>query len=67
MQFRYYDPAIGRFINADAYISTGGLLGFNMFAYCKNNPVNLTDKSGELADSYAGIDLFDFENVIGPA
>lgn len=34
LQSRYYDPDIGRFINADAYATTGqGLLGNNMFAY----------------------------------
>ena len=47
LQSRYYDPAIGRFINADALVSTGqGLLGNNMFAYCGNNPVNRSDPSG---------------------
>ena len=47
LQSRYYDPAISRFINADSYGSTGqGFLGTNMFAYCLNNPVNLTDPSG---------------------
>ena len=36
---RYYDPEVGRFINADGYISTGqGVTSYNMFAYCKNNP-----------------------------
>ena len=44
---RYYDPVVGRFLNADGYISTGqGLLGFNMFAYCGNNPTNYMDPSG---------------------
>ena len=38
---------MGRFINADAYASTGqGILGNNMFAYCNNNPVTLLDSSG---------------------
>ena len=47
LQSRYYDPAIGRFINADVYTSTGqGLLGCNMFAYCRNNPVSRIDISG---------------------
>ena len=47
LQSRYYDPVIGRFINADAYVSTGqGILGNNMFAYCNNNPINRIDKSG---------------------
>ena len=44
---RYYDPQVGRFINADAYTSTGqGILGNNMFAYCGNNPVNRIDLGG---------------------
>ena len=47
MQSRYYDPAIGRFINADALVSTGkGVLGNNMFAYCGNNTANCIDPSG---------------------
>jgi len=44
---RYYDPAIGRFINADGYASTGqGVLGYNMYVYCSNNPVNRMDPNG---------------------
>ena len=47
LQSRYYDPAIGRFINADAFASTGqGFLGYNMFAYCGNNPINNQDPEG---------------------
>ena len=47
MQSRYYNPTIGRFINADNYPSTGqGLLGNNMFAYCNNNPVVRQDSTG---------------------
>ena len=47
LQSRYYDPTIGRFINADSYASTGqGILGYNMFAYCGNNPVNASDPTG---------------------
>ena len=47
LQSRYYDPVIRRFINADGYVSTGqGLLGYNMFTYCGNNPVNYADSSG---------------------
>ena len=47
LQSRYYDPVTGRFINADNYASTGqGIISNNMFAYCLNNPVNLSDNSG---------------------
>ena len=42
---------MGRFINADAYTSTGqGLLGNNMFAYCNNNPVFRVDQDGNAYD-----------------
>ncbi len=50
LQTRYYDSNIGRFINADGYISTGtGLLGYNMYAYCNNNPVMYVDPSGTIS------------------
>ena len=49
LQSRYYDPAIGRFINADGFVTTDvlGLLSSNMFVYCENNPICKTDISGE--------------------
>ena len=53
---RYYDPAIGRFINADSYSSTGqGIIGNNMFVYCLNNPINQSDPSGNIAVSLAAL------------
>ena len=46
---RYYDSNTGRFINADGYVSTGqGLIGYNMYTYCNNNPVMYVDYYGEL-------------------
>ena len=44
---RYYDPEIGRFVNADNQLATGDMTGMNLFSYCGNNPVNRTDSSGE--------------------
>ena len=47
LQSRYYNPTLGRFLNADALVSTGqSVLGNNMFAYCRNNPVVSEDTSG---------------------
>ena len=49
---RYYDPAVGRFLNADGIDFLGtdeGLLSYNLFAYCLNDPVNRTDDSGNLS------------------
>ena len=49
LQSRYYDPAVRRFINADSYASTGqGIVGYNMFSYCNNNPVTFSDPSGHV-------------------
>ena len=49
LQSRYYDPEIGRFLNADdvAYLGADGtLLSYNLFAYCGNNPVMGYDPTG---------------------
>ncbi|MBQ6171886.1 MAG: RHS repeat-associated core domain-containing protein [Clostridia bacterium] len=48
LQTRYYDLEVGRFLNADGYVGANGdILGYNMFAYCSNNPVMGYDPSGE--------------------
>ena len=46
---RYYDSELFRFINADGELSQigGDILGYNLFTYCFNNPVNMNDPSGE--------------------
>ena len=49
LQSRYYDPTIGRFLNADdiQYLGASGtLLSLNLFVYCENDPVNLVDSTG---------------------
>ena len=47
---RYYDPTIRRFISADTIIPLTGssMLAYNLFAYCWNNPVNMSDESGNI-------------------
>lgn len=49
LQTRYYDPATGRFLNSDdiKYLGTTDCsVGFNLFSYCDNNPVNRSDVNG---------------------
>ena len=47
LQSRYYDPHWGRFLNADGLIySQAGLIGYNMYTYCSNDPVMGYDPTG---------------------
>ncbi len=50
---RYYDPDTGRFISADGQLNEG-VLGYNMFAYCENNPITNDDQSGEFINTILG-------------
>ena len=47
LQSRYYDPEVGRFLNADGILGANqDILSYNLYAYCSNNPVNLSDPTG---------------------
>ena len=51
---RYYDPVTHRFLNADGYFQSGnGILDTNMNAYCRNNPINCADYSGNSVFSFS--------------
>lgn len=56
---RYYDPEIGRWISPEPNVYNGefdegaGLIGYNVYAYCANNPVNNLDPTGEFVISTA--------------
>ena len=45
---RYYDPETGRFISGDGELSGVGetSLGYNLFSYCQNSPINMDDSDG---------------------
>ncbi len=45
---RYYDPKVGRFLNADAmnYLKANAFTGVNLYSYCDNNPVMFMDPDG---------------------
>jgi len=46
---RWYDPALGRFTQADTIIpGAGNPLAWDRYAYVINNPVNYSDSSGNL-------------------
>ena len=50
---RYYDTVIGRWISPEPNVYNGefdegaGLLAYNVYAYCANNPVMYVDSDGE--------------------
>ena len=48
---RYYDPEVGRFVNADdlgtIFVKPQELGSKNLYAYCDNNPVVREDYAGE--------------------
>ena len=50
LQSRYYNAEVGRFLNADSLLDQRNLLGYNMFNYCSNNPVNKCDPTGHLPE-----------------
>lgn len=57
LQSRYYDPEVGRFINADGInldADKGNFCKNNLFAYCYNNPVNMADYIGESPANIVG-------------
>ena len=64
---RYYDPENRRFINADTIISQESTLGYNLFAYCGNNPVNNEDPTGHLFGTICGAIIGGIIGGIGEA
>ncbi|MBQ9744288.1 MAG: DNRLRE domain-containing protein [Clostridia bacterium] len=60
---RYYDPNIGRFINADGQLNPN-LLGYNLFGYCENNPIKYVDPTGKMAAT-ATMVATNFWNPVG--
>ena len=67
LESRYYDPAVERFINADVIISTGDMLGCNLFSYCGNNPVNREDPTGHSWKAIIELVCQVLLDVLGPA
>ena len=50
LRSRYYNPAVGRFANADSYCGYAGhLFSHSLYTYCKNCPILLNDMDGHMA------------------
>ncbi|MDC7243330.1 MAG: RHS repeat-associated core domain-containing protein [Sphaerochaetaceae bacterium] len=46
---RYYNPEVGRFLNSDRVLGQqGNILSSNIFIYCQNNPIMLSDSQGDI-------------------
>ncbi|TAH51166.1 MAG: RHS repeat-associated core domain-containing protein [Chloroflexota bacterium] len=43
---RYYDPALGRFIQPDSIVPSSDPQNLNRYSYVHNNPLNFVDPSG---------------------
>lgn len=55
LQSRYYDPIVGRFLNADdagMLVNVAGSLEGNLFSYCENNAPNKNDPTGYLGKHF---------------
>ena len=65
---RYYNPVMGRFINADNVIPGigGDLRGYSAFAYCFNNPINMCDLSGHWPKWIEDVNNWFIDNVVKP-
>ena len=62
LQSRYYNPNMGRFLNADGLAllgANGDMNAYNLFAYCSNNPVMGVDYIGyfHLGGFLAGVGI----------
>ncbi len=50
LRARYYDPAVGRFLSQDTYpVNFSNPVELNRYGYTANNPINLTDPTGQSA------------------
>jgi RHS repeat-associated protein len=47
-QARWYDPALGRFAQADTIIPGQDAISFDRYSYVRNNPINFNDPTGHI-------------------
>ncbi len=65
---RYYDAAIGRFIQPDSFVqSPGNPQMLNRYSYALNNPVHFNDPSGHFIQFVLAIAWVAFQGAVGGA
>lgn len=63
---RTYDPTLGRFLQADTLVpDSSSVLGFNRYAFSKDNPLRYSDPSGHSWFSSAWKKLGDYASGLG--
>ena len=67
LRSRFYDPETGRFINADDTDYLGydrSPLSNNLFVYCCNNPVFISDRNGHWSKSFTvTVNFYDLNTI----
>ena len=66
LKSRYYDPAVKRFVNGDKLLCTTESVGFNLYAYCYNNPSINKDPNGNCPYNGTMADFRRFEHGLPP-
>ena len=70
LRTRYYSPDLGRFLTRDHWLGVPSApQTMNRYAYVANNPVNLTDPSGQVIDTVldVGFIIYDLGSLLfGP-
>jgi RHS repeat-associated protein len=65
---RYYDPALGMFLQPDWWEVTKAGVGTNRYSYSFNDPVNLSDANGNIVPAIVGfIAVVSYFSSTGPA
>jgi len=60
---RWYDPALGRFIQPDTIVpNPGDAQAFDRYAYVLNNPLKYNDPSGHCVNIFTDPDDVDYDN-----
>ena len=63
---RWYDPAIGRFIQADSIVpNPGSAVGLDRYSYAFNNPLKYSDPSGHFPLCVDGVECFTLPGYTG--